>query len=394
MNRPPAIAPFYPVMLLAGAVMISLGPLLGAILHDAKLPRALGGALSLSFFLGMNLAILAVNLVFGALSSRRTLLLGAAVLAAGLAALGGLAHGLPALCAALAVAGFGYGVLNLFPGMFISSLIKEGTQRAMTVVHFFFAAGVTATPVVLGRLLARGASWRAAVLGEAGLAAALFVFFLVAPVPDVEGRRNVRAAELGEIRRHNARLWAALLAAVLLYVGLENIYNVWLALFQADTFGSGPFRAGMIVTLFWAGMTLGRLAAVPLAGRWPTRRGLLAACAATAACIAVGSFAPARLASEAGFVLAGVACAAIFPLVVGYAAGYPAWLSGVVYSTCIFASGIGAMAIPAAIGPAADRIGFRAAMALGVIPTALLAVLAVVIQRASEGARQPRSRAS
>jgi fucose permease len=374
-------------MALCGAVMISLGPLLDPILRETGIPRAQGGLLSLAFFLGMNLAILGVNLVLGGLSSRATLITGAAVLAAGLAALGALARSLPALGAALALTGLGYGILNLFPGMYVTSLIKEGTERAMTIVHAFFAVGVTATPIVLGRLLAAGVSWRTMVLAESGLAAALLAFFLVAPVLPIAGRKNVRAAQLQEIRRVNGRLWALLLAAVLLYVGLESIYNVWLALFQIDVHASGPFRAGIVVTLFWAGMTIGRLVSLPLVSRAPTPRLVAFACAFTAACILVGSLSPSRAVSEAGFVGLGVACAVIFPLLAGYAARFPAWLSAVVFSTAIFASGIGAMTLPALIGPAAKAFGFRAAMALGIVPAAAVAVLAGLIDRAT---RRPR----
>ena len=272
--------PLWPLCLAttaAGMAMISLGPLLDAILRDLGAARALGGVLSLAFFGGMCLAIAAVNFILGAFSSRATLMLGATLQGLGMVLAGGLAGRLGALAWSLAVIGFGYGLLTIYPGMIVTSLIKPAAERPLSIINGFFAVGVLATPLAIGQALAFGISWRGVFLGEGIISFGLLPLLLKAPLPDMPGRQNIRFRQIAEIWRHNPRLLILILLALWLYVGAENIFNVWLAKFQIDTFASSASRAGLTVSLFWLGLTIGRFGMVRLLARVPPHRIVFAA---------------------------------------------------------------------------------------------------------------------
>ncbi len=377
--------PFFPSALFAGVTMITLGPLLNELLFSMHAPRSQGGWPSLGFFFGMCGTVAAINFALGGLSSRASLMAGAGSVTAGFFLAGAVAHSMAPLTVAFTVVGFGYGFLTLLPGMYVSSADKQNAGRGLTIVNALFASGVVVTPPMIGRLLAADVSWRKVVLGEAALAAALCVFFALAPAPDIPGRRNLRLREMVDVRRTNPRLWGLIVLALMLYVGAEGVFNVWLAKFQTDQFGADDAAAGMAVTIFWIGITAGRFTALRAMRRLTTRQIVEFCGVAMAAAGLIASLATTHKISLFGCLLAGFAAGPIFPLVAGYTSRFPSWFSGTVYTTGYFAACIGTMVLPFLIGPAADWFGFRAAMSLAALPALAVVVLARPLERAAAG---------
>ncbi|MCZ7582739.1 MAG: MFS transporter [Deltaproteobacteria bacterium] len=366
----PALRALYPTMIVAGVALITLGPLLDAIIADLGIERAQGGTFALAYFLGMNLSVLSLNFATGHFGSRRTLVAGALVHAAGLVLFGAAPGGLGALCAYYVIAGVGYGYLAIYPGIYVTSLVKTGTEAAMSRVFGFVGVGVTITPFVIGALLDRGFSWRAIVLGEAAIAAALAAFLATARLNDIPGRKNLSLADLATAWRFNRTLWIAVFIAVFLYVGSEGTFNIWLAKFHTDIHGAGPFRAGLAVTIFWSGLAIGRLGLSRLASQRGSTSVLVAFSAAMAAGIVLTAYGPTLLLSELFAFISGLAASLIFPVATSYASRFPDWLAGPVYSSTIFAAGLGNALVPYAAGWIADLAGFRAAMACAALPMA------------------------
>jgi fucose permease len=388
-KRWPVIWPFFPSVILAGVTMITLGPLLNQLLLDVHAPRSLGGLPSLGYFFGMCLAIVAINFALGGLSSRASLMTGAGCVMLGDFLAGAVAHRLAPLAAAFAVVGAGYGFLNIVPGLYISSADKQNAGRNLTIVNALFAFGVVVTPPTIGRLLAADVGWRTIVLGEAVLAAALFVLFALAPAPDVPGRRNLRWREVVEVRRTNPRLWRLILLLMMLYVGAEGVFNIWLAKFQTDRFGVDETAAGWAVTIFWIGITAGRFSALRIMRRLTTRQIVEFFGMAMAAAVLLTALSPNHKISLAGCLLTGFAAGPIFPLLASYTARFPSWLSGSVYSTGYLAACVGNMALPLLVGPAADSFGFRAAMCLAAVPAVALVLLTRPLERAAGSSPSP-----
>jgi fucose permease len=174
------------------------------------------------------------------------------------------------------------------------------------------------------------------------------------------------------------------LAAAFTYIGSEFILNVWLSKFEIDTLGANRTWAGLVVTMFWIGLVIGRLALVPFTRRVLASR-LLVGCMAVMAVFSLGlALAPNREVSLAVSFLAGLGASAAFPLICSYSGKFPRWHSGVVFSGIIFVSGFGRLVFPYVIGPLAAATTFRVALGLAAFLAAVTIVLGLVLHRVGD----------
>jgi fucose permease len=367
----------------SGMVMITLGPLLDAILRDFGAGRAQGGVLSLAFYGGTCLSIIFINFIIGPLPSKATLAIGAALQGFGLFLAGWLSGSLPMLAAVFSLAGFGYGILLIYPGMFVTSIAQPSPQRPLSILNGFFAIGVLVTPLAIGRALTMGCSWRLVFMAEAAISAALLIAYLSAPVANIPGRKNLGMAEAAGIWKFNPGLLLLIVLSLWLYVGAENMFNVWLAKFHIDIFESDAARAGQTVSLFWLGLTAGRFGVLRLIARVSPGRMLFSAGTVMTASIVLVALSPGRVTSELFCLVTGVGASVLFPLIAGYAGRFPDWFAGVVFSFGYLASAAGGMLFPYLVGPAADAWGFRTAMLLAAVPAAAVVMLSIPLDRSA-----------
>ena len=248
----------YAATFMVGVVMISLGPILDPTLKDLHIPLSQGGLTSVGYAIGMLAGVLALNFALARVPVKWGLVGAAWLQTVGLASAGLLARGLWSLFAAYMVVGAGCVFLNSLPGMWVTSHVKVGTDRAMVVLLLSFATGMMVTPLAIGGALGLGASWRWVLIVEAGLSLVLAILLTVLPVSDIEGRENLRLRQLREVIGFNPRLFGAVLGASILYIGAEFILNVWLAKFEIDTFAVGKTTASLAVTFFWVGLVVGQ----------------------------------------------------------------------------------------------------------------------------------------
>jgi len=366
-----------------GVVMISLGPILDPTVKDLGIPLSQAGLTSVGYALGMLAGVLALNLALARVPVQWTLIGAAWLQTLGLAAAGLLATGLWSLFGAYVVVGAGCVFLNSLPGMWVTSHNKVATARAMVVLLLFFAAGMMVTPLAIGAALGLGASWRWVLIAEAVLSLGLAVLLTLMPVSDIKGRENLRMRKLREVIGFNSRLFWAVLGASVLYIGSEFILNVWLAKFEIDVFSVSKTVASLAVTLFWAGLIIGRIIIVPLTRRYLASR-LLMAGSAVMAVFALGvalSTTPAM--SMVMSFLSGLGASAAFPLILSFSARFPKWHAGVVFSGVIMAGALGRIVFPYLIGPIAESLGFRVAIGLAFVLAAALSLLSLYLHRVS-----------
>lgn len=382
-HTPATPASLYAATFVVGVVMISLGPILDPTVKDLGIPLSQAGLTSVGYALGMLGGVLALNLALARVPVKWTLIGAAWLQTLGLAAAGLLATGLWSLFGAYVVVGAGCVFLNSLPGMWVTSNNKVATARAMVVLLLFFAAGMMVTPLAIGAALGLGTSWRWVLIAEAVLSLGLAVLLTLMPVSDIKGRENLRMRKLREVIGFNSRLFWAVLGASVLYIGSEFILNVWLAKFEIDVFSVSKTVASLAVTLFWAGLIIGRIIIVPLTRRYPASR-LLMAGSAIMAVFALGvalSTTPAM--SMVMSFLSGLGASAAFPLILSFSARFPKWHAGVVFSGVIMAGALGRIIFPYLIGPIAESFGFRVAIGLAFVLAAALSLLSLYLHRVS-----------
>jgi len=214
------------------------------------------------------------------------------------------------------------------------------------------------------------------------------------PLADIPGRENLRLRHVREVVAFNPRLVAAMMAAGFMYTGAEAILTTWLPKFEVDVFGAGGAWAGMVVTLYFVGQLIGRSAMSTLIRRFLPSTMLVGFAIVMAVFVGATAAAPSQGASLALMLFAGLGASASVSQIGSYSSRFPNWHAGVVFSAFQIAAGLGASLFPYMTGPVAEGLGFRAAIAVAVIPALILALLALCLRRVSGEVKAPEEQAA
>lgn len=350
---PAVVSPLAYVLM--GSELGAFGPAIGEWMRDMAASPAVLGMVFTASSVGSVATTLGYAPAVARWGLRAVLAAGAGLFALGLAIVAA-AGGPELLLAGFLAAGAGFGALDSGINHLYVRLFPGARAVALNLVHLFFAVGAAGAPVTLALLLPR-VGWRAAygamALAALALAAALLRTCRMEAEP---GRRQPTPAEA--LRWVRAVAPAA--AAIALYVGVEVTVSGWAYTFLAREAGASAVLAGSGISLFWAGLALGRLLLGPAVERAGYRASLLTAAGLAglsllAATLPVGPAAAAILLGGCG-----LAMSVIFPTLMALASTrVPASEEATAAATSVMllASSVGNMSLPALAGAAAARAG-------------------------------------
>lgn len=138
----------------------------------------------------------------------------------------------------------------------------------MNWLHCFWGVGATLGPAVIGLLLRLTGQWRGGYLGMAAAQCVLAaVMFASLPLwrkaeGDADGQTesgNIQPMRLREVLM--LPLAGPVLISLLAYCGAESVMNLWCASYLVGARGIAADRAASWVSLFFLGITLGRMLA-------------------------------------------------------------------------------------------------------------------------------------
>ncbi|MDY2655398.1 MAG: MFS transporter [Candidatus Limiplasma sp.] len=138
----------------------------------------------------------------------------------------------------------------------------------MNWLHCFWGVGATLGPAVIGLLLRLTGQWRGGYLGMAAAQCVLAaVMFASLPLwrkaeGDADGQSesgNIQPMRLREVLM--LPLAGPVLISLLAYCGAESVMNLWCASYLVGARGIAADRAASWVSLFFLGITLGRMLA-------------------------------------------------------------------------------------------------------------------------------------
>ena len=222
--------------------------------------------------------------------------------------------------------------------------------------------------------MASGITWQAVVVGTGGVVALLSLAYVAVPMPS--GRRSTRAADSQVAAAAGGHKRRSLLAGPLLllgvaiaaYVAAEIGVSNWIVAFLEPA----PLTtATLALSLYWAGLTVGRLLSSVIADRFDHLRFTITCAIGMGATIAVASLVPSLPLAIAAFFAAGIASGPIFPMIVAIGGErYPDRSAGVGGALTGMAV-VGSTIYPPAMGFLSVTVGLTIAMLGG-------AVLAIV----------------
>jgi fucose permease len=247
-------------------------------------------------------------------------------------------------------------VLDLFP---------HARSRALNLLHVTYGVGALMAPLLLAALVGAGVPWQWLMTwsGIAMAVAALGLALTVPPDPvlhasavDDEAEHAVDAA----VRTRRLPLFLLVMAvSIACYVAAEAGVSDWLVRYLAAL----PMtQASLALTLFWAGIAVGRLVFARIGNRLDPQRSAAVLAIVGGAMLAVALLLPVSSMSPLLFGAVGLAFGPIFPLMVAAAGARLPGESATVTGTLVFAAVVGVVIYPPAIGFLSEVIGLHAAM--------------------------------
>jgi predicted MFS family arabinose efflux permease len=245
-------------------------------------------------------------------------------------------------------------------------------QRRMAVIQAAFSTGGAIGALSAGALLAAGVSFK--------------VIYLAAVVPltaVVLAVTRTRFPDCGGPLRHRRRTgvwanWLLLVVAVVAALALlaEAAMEQWSGVYLRSTLGLPALAGASGVAGYHASMAAGRLVCAALMNRLGAVPTLRAAGLLTTAGMLVALTGSTPVLVVAGFLVVGLALAAVLPIALTLAAAIGTSTAGVASSVITTISYAGFLLGPILIGAVADATGLRAALGIVTIIGVLITVLA------------------
>jgi fucose permease len=322
---------------------------------------------------------------------RRWVLGGAALVhGLGIASLG-LAPTWPVFVAAALFAGAGAGCLDGGANGLVLDVYREGRGRAMNLLHMSFSVGALAAPLVVGGLVEAGVPWQSVAIGTGVVVLGLVVAYGIVPMPSGRRARVATTADpvpepasSATVGERPPRLLAGPLLllglAIAAYVASEIGVSNWLVRFLEPA----PLTtATLALSLYWAGIAVGRLIASAIADRFDSVRFTIASVLLMAGFIAVAVLVPSLPLSVAAFAIAGVAAGPAFPMIVAIGGERYPDRSAAVGGSLTGMAVVGSTIYPPAMGVLSVTVGLTVAMLGNVLLALACAALLVGFGRLS-----------
>jgi MFS family permease len=338
------------------------------------------GQLGLALLCAM-IGLLSVQLVAGALVSRfgsRPVVLGGALgYALGLVPVA-LSTSFGALAASMFLIGVASGPLDVAMNVHGLTIERRIERPILSGLHAAFSFGALAGAAAGGLVADAGVGVVShfAVVAAVGAALALVLRALLLP-PGAD------AAPEGPRFARPTRALALVGLFAICAVLAEGAVSNWSAVYLEGEVGAGEGTAAASLAAFSLGMGIGRLTGDRLSATLGAVRLARGGASLAAVAIAIALLADSPLIAIAGFAVAGLGLAALFPLALRAAAERGDSAGPAVAAVSAMAY-VGFIAGPPAIGGLAELVGLRAALVLVVACLAAAAVLAGAVRTPAE----------
>jgi len=272
-------------------------------------------------------------------------------------------------------------------GLFLA-LYPRSRGGALNMLHLFFALGALTAPFLVGQLVSAGLSWQVLMIATAAVAIGLGLLLARTQMPSGQirqarvGGQSIARPRGGESRPGAAWPFAALAIAIGCYVASEVGISNWLVRFLS----AAPLAtATASLSLFWAGLTLGRLLSSLVADRLHPVAFAATTVGLAAIALIAAVLVPVLPLAIALFTLGGFFFGPVFPMIMVVGGTlYPHRLAAV-SGGLTTAAVAGSVLYPPVMGLLSDRVGLGAGM---IGAGALAAASAVALVVASVAARR------
>lgn len=286
-----------------------------------------------------------------------------------------------AVLVAVAVMGFGGGILDMILSPIACALQPERRAQAMNWLHSFYCVGAALTILAATLAFRHAVGWRPLALGLAAAPAAVAGLFLFVPLPSIApAGARLRVRDL--VRE---RFFLLALAAIFFGGATEMGLAQWLPAYAELELGLPRWVGGATLLAFSVAMAAGRMVIGSLSGRVPIILLMAISCAATGALILVAGLCPVPAVVLAAAVLAGFTGSSLWPSTLALAADRYALASATMFGVLAAFGNLGGIMMPWCVGLVADH----SRIALGIAASAAPPLLMLLVLRGLHAGRLP-----
>jgi MFS family permease len=349
-----------------------LGPSIPRIIEDLQISYTQAGLFFTMLSLGSLFGTTLTGIASDYLNRKVLFALVALILALGLVGMGLAASYLAVLLIILGYSLFGSPAGTVGQSIMLA-MFPDRRERYISLQTSFAAVGSLTAPVLVWLNLRAGLSWRWTFIEAGGIAALLFLWIFIAPLPRSTGDM-IRGKHLTRILGNPRILFSALL--ILFSVAPDLGFSYWLTEHFKTELGVPLRLSAAVVGVFLIGMIGGRLLTSRLLKRFASvgilKGGMVLSLISLTVFLAV-PWIPLKLVT---LVTYGLGTAPVFPLLMARGTALypdqPGTVSGVLFGSV----SLGGMAFPLLLGAVAAAVGIRLTyLIVGVIILGLLAAV-------------------
>lgn len=284
----------------------------------------------------------------------------------------------------------GLGIANSYLNLLISAFISEayGERRTtyLNMVHAFFSMGSLAGPAYASVFLQRGQTWNQSFMALGLLCSIVILIFITIAIPVKEKGGAAKSKQLMKdvykLLTDKHILMLSLLSSA--YMGHQAAVGLWIAAYMQDGLGLSQTMGSASLTLFWAGIVIGRLMQPVIAKKIKYER-WLSCCCCISAILYAGAFA-----LESGSLLmlvlflVGSLTGAAYPSIIAMACSRFPNLSGTATSALSLINALIGAVLSAMIGMLVDAGGFVIGMMMIPVLMFLCTIILAFYQRLTE----------
>ena len=282
------------------------------------------------------------------------------------------------LVALLFITGACQGLLNIGANTFIVWLHGDAVGPLMNGLHFFFGVGTLITPILVAQFILRqnGLTWSYLLMALMIMPTILVVMIPAPSIPD----RTIQQRN-GQIDYRLIGLVALIFAC---YGGIANAYGGWIFTYVLQLHLGDATLSAYLNALFWGGLVVGRLVAIPLAMRLKSQTMLwLDFLGAFASLILMATWVGSLIPILTGTALLGFFIASIYPTTMSMA-GRMMLINSKITGLFSIGSSLGMMLMPWLVGQLFVTVGPASLMVSLMVPAIIaMAILTILALRYS-----------
>ena len=277
--------------------------------------------------------------------------------------------------------GFGQGSLEVVVNYAVVRMERHGESHLMSFVHAAFSIGAAAGPVIGSLILGAFGGWRNVFIGAAVISFLIMIMNWFLPYyrvrfsdnsEDSDPENNTEPISMRSL--FQPMIFFSVIT-ILIYVGVEIGTSNWISEYFVSVLGTSKETASFTVTLFWGGILAGRILVPILARKVSLAIQLIALSILVTLALFLTVMFVHPAASTAGFLLAGIGCSSIYPLVMTLVGQHYKQNQSVYLGMVSTGGGIGSFLFPLGMALISDAVGLRGGFAFFGV-TGLVMILA------------------